>query len=64
MPGAGRFETLFSMRSAVPGAGTGNCLQAVKLLVPRFNGASQRCKVGKILEADARPHLKTVRQRI
>ena len=48
---------MFSMKSIALAAGTGNCLRAVKLLVPEFNGASQCCKVGKILDADARLHV-------
>ena len=44
------------MKSIALAAGTGNCLRAVKMLVPFFNGASKRCKVGKLLEAEARLH--------
>ena len=56
-----RFRT--TQTSSPHPAGTGNCLRTVKLLAPDFSGASQRAKVGKLLEAAAGRHLTRTGQR-
>ena len=56
-----RFRT--TQTSSPHPAGTGNCLRTVKLLAPDFSGASQRAKVGKLLEAAAGRHLTRSGQR-
>ena len=56
-----RFRT--TQTSSPHPAGTGNCLRTVKLLAPDFSGASQRAKVGRLLEAAAGRHLTQSGQR-